>query len=77
MDQKGGMLKHAALQSSHGARATHGVEYAVLSGVVACLLVLGASVFGSDLADLFTDASVVAVQHRPGSSGRNDKTAEH
>jgi Flp pilus assembly pilin Flp len=62
VDQKGGKLKHAASRSSHG------VEYAVLSGIVACLLVLGASVYGSEIAAFFGDGCddcVVAVHYKP------------
>jgi hypothetical protein len=49
-------------------RPTHGVEYAVLSGVIACSLVLAASVFGPELAGMVSDLTcrdcVVSLERR-------------
>jgi Flp pilus assembly pilin Flp len=50
-------------------RPTMGVEYAVLSGVIACSLVLIASVFGPEIATAFNeltcDSCVVSLERRP------------
>jgi Flp pilus assembly pilin Flp len=48
---------------------THGVEYAVLSGAIACSLVLAASLFAQDIAALYNEMTcetcVVSLERHP------------